>query len=70
MTFKVKEHPKKVFEAVTYDFTIIDKNGKELQLRKWEDSNGGGYFIFENEDWLEFHPDEELDDFITYDLDF
>ncbi len=70
MTFKVKEHPKKVFEAVTLDFTIIDKNGKELQLRKWEDSNGGGYFIFENNDWLEFQPDEELDDFITYDLDF
>ena len=70
MSFKVKVHPKKVYEAVTHEFTLTNKDGKDLILRKWEDTNGGGYYIFENDRWVDFQPDEELDDFITYDLDF
>ena len=70
MTFKVKEHPKKIYESVTHEFTLIDDGGTEYQLRKWEDSNGGGYYMYYDGDWLEYHPGEELDDFITYDLDF
>ena len=70
MTYQVKVHPKKVYEAVTHEFTLTDENGKDLMLRKWEDWNEGGYYIFENDRWVDFQPDEELDDFITYDLDF
>ena len=70
MSFKVKVHPKKVYEAITHEFTLTNDKGEEIQLRKWEDSNGGGYYILENDRWVEFFPDEDLDDFITYDLDF
>ena len=70
MTFTVKQQPKKIYESVTHEFTVTDEEGTEYQLRKWEDTNGGGYYILRNGDWEEYHPDEELDDFILYDLDF
>lgn len=70
MTFKVKEQPEKIFEAVTYQFMIEDSNGTLYLLRKWEDSNGGGYFIYSNNDWTEFEPDEDMMDFLDYDIDF
>jgi hypothetical protein len=70
MTFSVKQQPKKVYEAVTFEFTLVDNKGKEYELRKWEDSNGGGFYIFENGEWVDFYPEDELDDFITYDLEY
>lgn len=70
MSYQVKEKPKKIYEAVTFEFTITNSDGKDYKIRKWEDSNEGGYYILENDRWVEFQPDEELDDFITYDLDF
>ena len=70
MNYKVKKHPEKIFEAVTYEFTLEDEKGKEYLIRKWEDSNGGGFYIFLDGEWFDFNPNEELHDFIDYDLDF
>jgi len=70
MTFTVKHQPQKIYESTTYEITILDDEGTEYRLRKWEDSNGGGYYMYYDGDWKEYHPSEELDDFITYDLDF
>ena len=43
MSFKVQEEPKKIYEAVTYEFKLEDKDGNVYHLRKWEDGNGGGF---------------------------
>ena len=70
MTFEIKQKPKKIYESVTYEFTLVDDNGKEYELRKWEDTNGGGYYIHGEEGWKDYFPDDDLLDFIDYDLDF
>ena len=72
MNYQVKQQPKVVYDAITYQFTLTDESGKELELRKWEDTKGGGYYLW-NEDtncWDEFYPDEDLEDFILNDLDY
>jgi hypothetical protein len=70
MSFKVKEHPQKIYESVTFEFKLENENGEVLHLRKWEDGNGGGYYLNTNDSWVEFYPDDDLLDFIDYDLDF
>ena len=72
MEYKVNKQPKVVYDAITYQFTLEDENGKELGIRKWEDTKGGGYYIWneESNNWDEFYPDEDLEDFILNDLDY
>ena len=70
MTFKIKQTPVKIYESVTHEFILEDENGKTYELRKWEDGNGGGYYLKEEGTWKEFYPEDELLDFIDYDLDF
>jgi len=70
MTFEIKNQPKKIFESVTYEFTIVDEEGKEYHLRKWEDTNGGGYYIHGEDGWVDYYPKEDLLDFLDYDLEF
>ena len=70
MEYKVKQQPKVVYDAITYQFTLTDESGKELLIRKWEDTKGGGYYILEDDRWVEFYPDEDLEDFILNDLDY
>ena len=70
MSYSVKNKPKKIYESFTYQFTIIDEQGKELEIRKWEDSNAGGYYILEDGGWVDFYPQEDLDDFINEDLEY
>jgi len=70
MSFKVKKHPEKIYEAVTFEFTLEDSEGKVYDLRKWEDGNGGGYYIKIEDVWEEYFPSDDLLDFIDYDLDF
>jgi len=40
MNYKVNKQPKVVYDAITYQFTLEDENGKELLIRKWEDTKG------------------------------
>jgi hypothetical protein len=72
MNYQVKQQPKVVYDAITYQFTLTDESGKELEIRKWEDTKGGGYYIWNEETngWDEFYPDEDLEDFILNDLDY
>ena len=72
MEYKIKQQPKVVYDAITYQFTLVDESGNELEIRKWEDTKGGGYYIWneENNNWDEFQPDEDLEDFILNDLDY
>ena len=70
MGYKVKEHPEKIYEAVTFEFKLEDDNGKVLHLRKWEDGNGGGFYINTDGSWEDYFPEDDLLDFIDYDLDF
>jgi len=70
MNFKVKRHPEKIYESVTFEFTVEDSEGKVYDLRKWEDGNGGGYYIKNEDGWKEYFPSDDLLDFIDYDLDF
>ena len=70
MTYSVKKQPKKIYESITYEFTIVDEEGKEYEIRKWEDTNGGGYYIHENGMWIDYSPNDELDEFINEDLEY
>ena len=70
MTFEIKNQPKKIFQSVTYEFTVLDDGGKEYLLRKWEDTNGGGYYIYGKDGWVDYYPEEDLLDFLDYDLEF
>lgn len=69
MGYKVKEEPREIYYAVTKQFTITDDNGKEYEIRKWEDSKGGGYYLWTKENnWIDFIPDEEMEEFINEEL--
>ena len=70
MSFKVQEQPKKIYEAVTYEFKLEDEDGNVYHLRKWEDGDGGGFYINKDGIWEDFYPEDDLLDFIDYDLDF
>ena len=72
MSFKVKEQPKKIYDAVTYQFSIEDENGQVYEIRKWEDTKVGGFYLWKEEEnnWVDFYPDEELEDFINEDLEY
>jgi len=70
MRFKVREQPKKIYESVTHEFKLENEKGDVLQLRKWEDGNGGGFYINNDGTWEDFYPEDDLLDFIDYDLDF
>ncbi len=70
MSYKVKENPKKIYESVTFEFELEDIDGNVLHLRKWEDVNGGGFYINREGTWVEYYPDEDLLDFIDYDMNF
>ena len=66
MTYKIKEEPKQIYYAVTHQFILIDCEGKEYEIRKWEDSNEGGYYLLNGENnWIDFIPDEEMEEFIN-----
>ena len=72
MQFEVMIKPKVVYDAITYQFTLQDETGRQLEIRKWEDSNGGGYYLWNqtSNSWDDFYPDEELEDFILNDLEY
>ncbi len=70
MSFKVKQQPQKIYESVTFEFELENEKGDTLRLRKWEDGNGGGYYLKVNDTWVEYYPDDDLLDFIDYDLEF
>jgi len=72
MSYQVKEKPKKIYESVTFEFTITNSDGKDYKIRKWEDTKGGGFYMFDssNNEWFDFFPPEDLEDFIDNDLDF
>lgn len=69
MGYKVKEEPRQIYSAVTHQFVITDDNGKEYEIRKWEDSKGGGYYLWDGENnWIDFTPDEEMEEFILEEM--
>lgn len=71
MNYTIKEQPKKIYEAVTYELEVTDDTGKPYRIRKWEDGNGGGFYILNEENvWVDFYPEEELDEFLNYDVDY
>jgi len=70
MSFKIKEKPKKIYESVTFEFQLENQDGTVYHLRKWEDGNGGGFYINRDGSWEEFYPEDDMLDFIDYDLDF
>ena len=72
MNYSVKEEPKVIYDAITYQFTLTDENGKEYEIRKWEDTKGGGYYIWneENRSWEDFYPEGELQEFLTEEMEF
>ena len=72
MNYSVKEEPKVIYDAITYQFTLTDENGKEYEIRKWEDTKGGGYYIWneENRNWEDFYPEGELQEFLTEEMEF
>ena len=72
MQYQVKKQPREIYYATTHQFTLVDESGKELEIRKWEDTKGGGYYIWNQEEnnWIDFWPDEDLEDFILNDLNF
>ena len=72
MKYQIKVPPKQVYYATTHQFTLTDESGKELEIRKWEDTKGGGYYIWNEASncWDDFNPDEELEDFILNELEY
>ena len=70
MSLKVKLQPEKIYESVTYQFTLEDSEGNEYRIRKWEDTNGGGYYIYKDGTWIDYQPNDEFLDFIDYDMNF
>lgn len=72
MKFEVKKQPKIIYQAVTYELTITDENGKDYEIRKWEDSNEGGFYLWNEEanTWVEFNPEEDMYEFLNYDVDY
>lgn len=72
MEYQIKVPPKVVYDAITYQFTLTDETGKEYEIRKWEDTKGGGFYIWNEQtnNWDEFHPDGELEDFLYNDIDY
>jgi len=57
-------------QRVTHQFTIVDDGGVEFTLRKWEDSaiDEGGYYILKGDKWVDFIPEEEMEDWIDEEL--
>ncbi len=70
MSFILKEQAIKIFESVTYQFTVVDENNNEFELRKTEDSNGEEYTIYQNGTWSEYYPKMELIEFIDSEIEF
>lgn len=74
MKYQIKESPKTIGYSVTHEFSLIDENGKELKLRKWENESEGGLYIYDEmkEDWIDFYNmDVELIiDELFYDYDW
>ena len=72
MSYILKEQPKKIYESVTFELTVTNENGKDYRIRKWEDNNGGGFYIYDstNNEWVDFYPPEDLDEFLNYDVDY
>ena len=69
MSFTLVESLKVIFQAITQEFSIENNEGKIYKLRKWEDSNGGGNYIEdENNKWVDFLPDEEMEVWIAEEL--
>ena len=69
MSYKLKD-PVKVI-VITHQFSIEDSAGKIYILRKWEnmDIDEGGYSLLdENKKWVDFIPDEDLEDWISEEL--
>jgi len=65
MSFTIVAPAEVIYEAITHEFSIENDEGKIFKLRKWEDSNGGGYYIQdENNKWVDFFPDEEMEEYI------
>jgi len=64
MSFTIVEPAEVIYESITHAFSIENDEGKIFKLRKWEDSNGGGYYIEENNKWVDFFPDEEMEEYI------
>lgn len=72
MIYQIKEKPKEIYYSVTHQLTITDETGKEYEIRKWEDNKGGGYYLWNEEtnNWEDFTPDEEMEEFLLYDVDY
>jgi hypothetical protein len=69
MSFTIVEPAEVIYEAITHAFSIENDEGRIFKLRKWEDSNGGGYYIEdENNKWVDFSPDEEMEEYILDEL--
>ena len=69
MSYKLKETVKVI--AITHQFSIEDDSGKIFILRKWEnmDIDEGGYYLLdENKKWIDYIPDEEMEDWIIEEL--
>lgn len=69
MNYKLKD-PVKV-TSITHQFSIDNGEGKIYNLRKWEnmDIDEGGYYLLdENKKWIDFIPDEEMEDWISEEL--
>jgi len=66
MRYWIKEKPRVVYESTTRQFIVLDdKTGEEYHIRKWEDTKSAGYYMLNQLGvWVEFHPTEELEDFL------
>ena len=74
MKYQIKERPKTIGYAVTHEFSLVDENGKELKLRKWENERESGLYKYDEEkqDWVDFY-NMEVDlvvDELFYDYDW
>lgn len=69
--YEVISDAKVIYQSIVHGFTIQDDNGKIYELRKWEDDNGGGYYIRDGiHNWVDFFPDEEMGEWILEEINF
>ena len=74
---KLKQQPKLIYYSLTHEFQVEKEDGTILEVRKYEDTNGGGMLIYnqETKDWEEVYDrdtmleiEEAVEDFNFFSL--